>query len=220
MPLVRRASGSIRAVLFDLDHALLDQSGAWAYTVEEAVAAVTGKRVSARPLVEGYAGRPWRHALSVILPGGEDVDRCEKLCEVMARRSSMKRLLVFDGVGMALDRLVEGGIEVGAVSREDHSTAIKKVQSTGLDRFLAVLAATPAQEAWDPGARLAQCLNFLEREPGAAVFVSADAVDLRAAAASGFGCYRAAWCPCPDEAPGAEEGWSALDHPSALSQIR
>jgi hypothetical protein len=78
---------------------------------------------------------------------------------------------------MALDRLRGERIEMGAVSREPHALALKQAESTGLDRFLAVLAPTPPGVPWDPAARFADCLAYLGRAPAETAFVSPDAQD-------------------------------------------
>lgn len=181
-----------RAVIFDLDHVLLAREGAWCYTVEEAIVSVTARRVDTRPLAREYANRPWRHVLSVLLDDAGRQRECEELCAELFTRSAMKRLLVHEGVGMALDHLSAARVEIGAVSREPHAIALKQVQSTGLDRFLAVLSTTP-DGRWDVSARLLEALSFLEYRPGDCAFVSGDSYDLGAARSLGFARYTAAW---------------------------
>jgi phosphoglycolate phosphatase-like HAD superfamily hydrolase len=166
-----------RAVIFDLDEALLDRRRAWQYALEEAVIAVTGRRVAASPLVDEYRQRPWAHALAIVVDDRGQLPRCEALCVELFQRSAMKRLLVHEGTGMALDRLRGDRIEMGAISREPHAVAVKQAESTGLDRFLAVLAPTPAGAAWDPTARFAECLTYLRRTAPETAFVSPDAAD-------------------------------------------
>jgi phosphoglycolate phosphatase-like HAD superfamily hydrolase len=189
-----------RAVIFDLDEVLLDRREAWRYSIEEAVASVCRHRPDVRPLVGEYRLRPWRDALAILLTASDERDRCEELCRRIYHRSALKRLLVHEGMGMALDRLRERGIEMGAISRSAHPIALKEIQATGLDRFLSVLAATPDGEGWDPAARLARCLAFLGYEAAACGFVSGDSWDLRRAAGSGVRCFKAAWNG--PEAPG------------------
>jgi phosphoglycolate phosphatase-like HAD superfamily hydrolase len=209
--IVIRPQGAIRAVIFDLDEALLLRAPAWCYSVEQAVLSVSGKRIDAAPLAQEYRARPWAHVLSVVLEDASELNRCAALCETMFYRSAMKRLLVHEGMGMALDTLRGGRIEMGAITREPHANAIKQVQSTGLDRFLAVLAATPRGEAWDPAARIAQCLAFLERSPGECAFVSHEGRDLSVAAKWGLSCYLAGWA-------GSESGsYTELAEPSGLA---
>ena len=122
-------------------------------------------------MVEEYRRRPWRDSLAILLDDADERRRAEELCERIAGRSAMKRLLVFDGTGMALDEIRGGRIEIGAISRLPHATALKQAQATGVDRFLTVLSATPEGEGWDAGARAAECLSYLGREPDACVFV-------------------------------------------------
>lgn len=183
----------VRAVIFDLDEALLARTAAWCYAIEQAVASVTGERVDARTLAEEYRRRPWRHALSVVLGDGSKIDRCEGLCVEMFQRSSMKKLLVHEGIGMGLDAVRGAFTEMGAISREPHSLALKQVQSTGLDRFLAVLSASPAEERWEPRGRFEACLEFLERTPGECVFIAPGVGELRDVAATGVRCFEAGW---------------------------
>lgn len=201
---------AVRAVIFDLDRVLLDSRPAWRYTVEEAVAMATGRRIDAAPLIDAYIGRPWAHALAILVDSVEQRHRCEELCAQITERSGMKRLLVHEGIGMGLDALRAGRIEMGAISRTPHAIALKQAQSTGLDRFLSVLSATPADEPWRPAERIAHCLRFLEREPAACAFVGADQHDLRAGQGVGLRPLLAAWAA---DAAGATD---AIATPAAM----
>lgn len=189
------------AVIFDLDSTLLDSRKLWQYAVEESVAATCGRRIDARPLVEEYHRRPWLHALTVLALTPDERSRGEALCIEISQRSGLKKLLPHEGMGMALDALHGTRIEVGAITRQPHALALKQAQSTGLDRFLAVLAATPADTTYDPAARLAQCVAFLERRPSDCTVVSADSEDWRAAENAGFRFMFPAWVANPP--PGA-----------------
>jgi hypothetical protein len=190
---VQPSPAGLRAILFDLDEALLSRGKAWQYAIEESVVCVSGRRVSASGLVEEYRNRPWRHALAIVLDDPDEIDRCERLAAQMFERSALKRLTVHEGLGMALDRLRGARVELGAITRERHAFALKQIQSTGLDRFLTVLSATPAGEQWDVCTRLGDCLRFIERAPEACAFVAPDSFDRRQAAGMGFGCYLPAW---------------------------
>jgi phosphoglycolate phosphatase-like HAD superfamily hydrolase len=183
----------IRAVIFDLDRVLLDARPAWRYTVEEAVVMATGRRIDASPLIDEYLHRPWAHALAILLDSAEERARCEDLCARITERSGMKRLLVHEGIGMGLDAVRAGRIEMGAISRAPHAIALKQAQSTGLDRFLSVLSATPTGEPWRPAERIAHCLRFLEREPAACAFVGTDDHDLAEAETAGLRPLTAGW---------------------------
>lgn len=182
-----------RAIIFDLDRCLIDSRNAWRYCVEESIAAATGERPNAADLVEEYHIRPWRDSLRILADSLETTSRCEGLCETMFARSAMKKLLVHEGTGMALDALRGERIELGAISRLPHSLAVKQVQSTGLDRFLAVVAATPAGEMWRPGERIEQCLAFLEAHSSDSAFVSGERRDLDQAEAGGLRPCAAGW---------------------------
>jgi hypothetical protein len=125
----------------------------------------------------------------------------------MYGRSALKKLLVHDGIGMALDRLRGDRIEMGAISREPHAMALKQVQSTGLDRFLSVLSATPVDAPWDPAARVAECLAFLERAATQSAFVSGEGDDLAAVGSAGVKPWTAAWAG--DGLAGADDAGGA-----------
>ncbi|MGE5594895.1 MAG: hypothetical protein ACM3S1_02530 [Hyphomicrobiales bacterium] len=206
-------SSRVRAVIFDLDEVLLAREAAWCYAVEQAVLTVSGERVSAQPLAGEYRARPWRHVLSIVLPDSRQVPVCERLCAEMFGRSAMKKLLVHEGIGVGLDALRGAWTEMGAISREPHGLALKQVQSTGLDRFLAVLSPTPDGERWEPRERFAECLRFLDYEPAQCAFVSADGRDLGEVAALGAECYEAAWASCEPT------GYPALITPDDLHAV-
>lgn len=182
-----------RAIIFDLDRCLIDSRNAWRYCIEESLAATTGRRVDAGELVDEYHVRPWRDALGVLASSADERGRCENLCQTMFERSAMKKLLVHEGIGMALDALRGEAIELGAISRLPHSLSVKQVQSTGLDRFLAVVASTPVDEPWRPADRIEQCLVFLEASPERSAYAGADPVDLEQARLAGLRTYFASW---------------------------
>lgn len=205
--------GRLRAIIFDLDETLLAREAAWRHALEEALIVVCGERIDTGPLADEYRLRPWRHALSVVLRDRSQIDTCEALCRELFSRSAMKKLLVHEGLGMALDVLRGARVEMGAISREPHGVALKQVQSTGLDRFLAVLSAQPEGEAWDPLARFEECRQFLEYPAEACAFVSHDAGDLRAVSREGAECYVAGWA-------NANSGeFPALSAPSELAAV-
>jgi phosphoglycolate phosphatase-like HAD superfamily hydrolase len=202
-----------RALVFDLEEALLDRRKAWQYAVEESVAAVCGERVSALELVGEYRMRPWSHALAILVADRRKQLPAEQACVTMYQRSAMKRLLVHEGIGMALDAVRAHGVEMGAISREPHRIAIKQIESTGLERFLAVLSPTPESERWDVAARLAGCASFLERDPASITFVGWDAGDLQAAERAGFGVAVAGYSGC------GLDGYRAAKSPAELVEL-
>ncbi len=212
MPSRRTFEPAYRGVVFDLDETLIDSRAAWRYTLEETLMSVANRRIDAGPLAEEYHRRPWRESLAIVLDGAEERRRAEALCERIAGRSAMKRLLVFEGTGMALDEIRGAHIEIGAISRLPHATALKQAQATGVDRFLTVLSATPEGEGWDAGARVAECLAYFGREAAACVFVGAEARDGEAAAALGLTALRAGWAADA----GAREG-ANLASPAAAA---
>lgn len=202
-----------RAVIFDLDEVLLDTRRAWQYTVEEAVAIGCNRRESAAQLVEDYRRRPWRDVLGILVTAVEERDRCEALCVRIYERSAMKRLLVHEGVGMGLDRIRASLIEMGAISRAPHGPALRRIESTRLEGFLAVLSPTAPDERWDVRGRIADCLRFLRYEPAECAFVSADAHDLRTADGEGLRVFEASW------ATTGPTGYPAVPSPGALADL-
>jgi phosphoglycolate phosphatase-like HAD superfamily hydrolase len=200
-----------RAVLFDLDEVLLDTRRAWQYTVEEAVLSVSGRRENTAPLLAEYRRRPWRDVLAVLLTEYGERARCEQLCLRIYERSAMKRLLVHEGIGMALDHVRANRIEMGAISRAPHASALKRIESTGLDRFLAVLSPTAEAGDWDVTARTADCLRFLGYPPEQCAFVSGDADDLRTAEQAGLRVFEATW------ASESATGCPPLAEPAAIA---
>jgi phosphoglycolate phosphatase-like HAD superfamily hydrolase len=111
----------------------------------------------------------------------------------MFERSSLKRLLVHEGTGMGLDHLRREAIEIGVISRERHNLALKQLQSTGLDKFVTVLATTPEGGEWSVASRIGQCLAFLERSPGQVAFISGEGRDLETAQDEGAVVFEACW---------------------------
>jgi len=199
-----------KAVIFDLDETLIDSRRAWEYALEEAVLAVTGRRIDSRPLAEHYRRRPWPDAVAIVVSGSTGQERVADLAAEMFTRSALKRLLVHEGIGMALDVLRGDAIEVGAISRFPHRLALLQAQSTGLDRFLAVLAATPAGERFDQASRLDSCRAFLGYPPQQCAFVSGEAPSLISAASAGYLVFEAAW------ATATRSGFPAVIHPGEL----
>ena len=182
-----------RLAVFDLDEVLIDSRRAWQYAIEESVAALGGRRISAGALVAEYRRRPWAHALSILVDDAGLRVRAASLAQEMYERSALKRLLVHEGIGMALDRVRSHRIEIGAVTRLPHGFALKQVESTGLDRFITVLAATPDGEPWDLPARITQCRTFTEHAANEVDYIADDPTELSQAATHGACPFFAAW---------------------------
>lgn len=182
-----------KAIVFDLDEVLIDARPAWLYALEESVVSVSGRRENFRPLVTEYRRRPLRDVLAMLLPQPAERDRCETLFATMYGRSAMKKLLVHEGVGMALDQLRSLRVEMAAITRLHHGMAMRQLESTGLDRFFSVLSPTPQGERWDPAARAKECLGYLEYTPASCLFISGEGRDLASVGALGLTCYEASW---------------------------
>ncbi|MBK6320071.1 MAG: HAD hydrolase-like protein [Dehalococcoidia bacterium] len=191
-----------RAIVFDLDRCLIDSRTAWRFCIEEAVASAAGRRVDASSLVDEYHTRPWRDALGILASSSEEARNLAVLCDAMFERSAMKKLLVHEGIGMALHALRGERIEIGAISRLPHGVAVKQIQSTGLDRFVAVLSATLPGEPWVPAARFDVCLAFLATGAPDSAFISGDLRDLDAVAGRGARPFAAGWAHHAGENPG------------------
>ncbi len=199
-----------KAAIFDLDETLIDSRRAWEYALEQAVLAVTGQRIDPRPLVDEYRLRDWCDAVAIVVSGRIEQEHAATLAAEMFSRSALKRLLVHEGIGMALDVLRGDAIEIGAISRFPHRLALQQTQSTGLDRFLAVLAATPAGERVDVTARLNACLTFLEYPATDCAFVSGEAAALTSATSAGYVAFEASW------AAANTTGFRPVGHPGEL----
>lgn len=213
MPSRRTFEPTYRAVIFDFDETLIDSRPAWRYALEETLMSVANRRIDASPLVGEYHRRPWRDSLAILLDDAEERRRGEELCERIAGRSAMKRLLVFDGTGMALDEIRGGRIEIGAISRLPHAVALKQAQATGVDRFLTVLSATPEGAGWEVGPRTSECLRYFGREPETCVFVGAEPRDVEEARGMGMVALRADWSAM------AGDGGEALGSPAAVAAV-
>jgi len=157
------------------------------------VVMVCGCRIDGAPLVSEYSKRPWRHAVTLVVPDIAAREACEAACARIYHRGAQKRLLVHDGVGMSLDWIRSAQLAMGVVSREPHEVALKQLQSTGLDRFMTVLAPTPAGQAWDSEARLRECIGYLRCAAAECAFVSSEDLDLEGAERLGCRVATAAW---------------------------
>jgi len=185
-------SWQARAIVLDLDTAVIDRRRAWQYAIEEAILSVTGERTSAAPLVDEYHTRSFGDALSILVTDPVLRERCITVADQFFRRSALKRLLVFDGIGMALDRMRGERVEIGGITREPHRDALRQIESTGVDRFLTVLSPTNAGR-WNPVERFQECIAYMGRLPGDTVFFSAVARDVDLVARTGATSAFAAW---------------------------
>lgn len=197
MPLVGSGRPRPRLVIFDLDRALIDARPAFCYTIEEAIAAVTGQRRSARQLADAYHTRPWRDALRILLDDPRHYRAAEALCHQYAQRSALKRLHVFEGIGMALDELRAEQIDIAAITRNPYPLARKHVESTGLDRFLALIVPPPS-DRFDPTTQLAECYRLLQTEPTQTAVIAPGRPERQAAERTGAIPITAAWAVEPD----------------------
>jgi len=194
-------SRQARAIVLDLDTAVIDRRRAWQYAVEEAVLSVTGERATAAALVDEYHTRSFGDAVSILVRDPALRERCANVADQFFRRSALKRLLVFDGIGMALDRMRGERVEIGGITREPHRDALRQIESTGVDRFLTVLSPTNTGP-WNPVERFQECIAYMGRLPGDTVFFSAVARDVELVATAGATSTLAAWT-APAAAGGA-----------------
>ncbi len=79
-----------KAIIFDLDEALLDSRGAWQYAVEEAIASVCARQIDAGPLAMEYRRRPLQHALVILVDDPIQRERCDQLCREILSRGGME----------------------------------------------------------------------------------------------------------------------------------
>lgn len=192
-----------RAIVFDLDRTVIDRRRAWTYALEEAIAMTTGERPRAEPLAAEYMDRPWSHVTPILLHDRERRAQCDALCERYFRRSALKHLLVFDGIGMTLDDMRGQRIALGAVSRDRHFDAMRQMESTGVDRFFTVLSPTPEGRAWDVEKRIRDCVVYLERRSDEIVYVAGSVADRERAEQAGVFSVLAGWTnESPGEGPG------------------
>jgi phosphoglycolate phosphatase-like HAD superfamily hydrolase len=208
MTLARSFGRGLRGVVFDLDRTLIDSRRAWCYAIEEALVATRGERIDAAPLAAEYQYRPWRDAISILESERPRQDRCVVLCEAIYARSAMKRLLVFDGIGMMLDELRGARMDIGAISRLPHQMARKQIESTGLERFVTVLESATDEEPWHAPSLVRRCSAFFETE---AVSYVGLPEDVEMVGALGLRCYTATW---PGDVPG--HAGMTLESPRAL----
>jgi phosphoglycolate phosphatase-like HAD superfamily hydrolase len=199
------------AIVFDLDRTLIDSRAAWCYAIEESVLAACGHRISARELYDEYGTRPIYDALSVVVSDYRRRSQCERLFAGMSERSAMKRLLVFEGIGMALDELRGARVELGAVSRLPHQLARKQIESTGIDRFLSVLEATEEGTPWAPRELLDRSAAFLEVGLAAIRYVGTEE-DANSLMMLGIDAWWADWAT-----PSPRGGPNALERPRDLA---
>ena len=196
-----------RLVVFDLDLCVIDNRAAWRYALEEAVMMATGERVETDRLYEEFRSRAWDHAVSILVPDPAMRPRAVDLAEQYYRRSALKRLLVFEGIGMALDSLRGERIEMGGITRENHYHAMRQIESTGVDRFFTVLSPTPDGEEWQPALRIAECARYTETPGDGVLFVSPEIRDLEQANVAGVA---AGWATTEQE--------GRVSHPGELAR--
>lgn len=170
---------------------MVDARRAWAFALQQAVAAVTGERIDAEPLATEYHRRPWRHAVAVVVRDPEQALAVERLCDTFFRSSALKHLRVYEGLPRQLDRFRERRVEVAAITRLPHELARRQIETLGLDRFFAVLAATEPESF--PESALASCQRFLGVAPERLLAVCGDRIDARRAVRAGFPAVTAAW---------------------------
>ena len=179
-------------VIFDLDETLIDDRNAWCYTIGESVLSTQGKRINPHPLLEEYRTRPWEDVISLLVEDREIQQTCLALCLRMERQSSLKHLLVFDGIGMALDKIRDLA-EIGVISRWPYSDATKRIQSTGLDRFFTAVIGTGENEIWDPSLRFSECYDLLGYGKSKSLYIGAETFDINSVISHGSVAYSAGW---------------------------
>lgn len=183
---------SYDCVIFDLDETLIDDRTAWCYTIEEAILSTLGKRIDPHPLLEEYRTRPWEDVISLLIENREIQQACLALCLRMERRSSLKHLLVFDGIGMALDK-IRDLTEIGVISRWPYSEATKRIQSTGLDRFFTAIIGTDENKSWDPSLQFSECYNLLGHEKSSSLYIGGETFDINSIISHGSVAISAGW---------------------------
>ena len=130
--------------------------------------------------------------ISLLIESREMQQACLALCLRMEQRSSLKHLLVFDGIGMALDK-IRDLTEIGVISRWPYSEATKRIQSTGLDRFFTAIIGTDKNKSWDPSLRFNECYNLLGYEKSSSLYIGGETPDIKSIISHGSVAISAGW---------------------------
>jgi len=181
-----------KCVIFDLDETIIDNRIAWCHTLTESILSVIGQRIDPKPLLAEYRTRYWEDVISLFVDNQVMQKKCLNLCHEMERRSSLKHLLVFEGIGMTLDKIRDLA-DIGVISRWSHREATKRIQSTGLDRFFTGTVGTLEKETWDAGQRFSECCNFLGYKQSDSLYIGAEQFDLDSVILHGGTALSAGW---------------------------